>query len=130
MDPEKISAVLATIESEVPTGEARVSITHMVGGGSITEIKATRSGLLRLGIELIRAGTEKVPGNDSLRRLLLRWPDDDIFLDIKDRVEDLRPDPKKNRELSVATIWELVWTIFLFGFAAMGMTGLCYYFFR
>lgn len=129
MNTEKIDSALDAIAAEAPAEDARVLIRHMVGGGSITHIKATRSGLLRLGSELIRAGTKTDPNSDAFRPLLGQKPDDDVFIEIKDRPEDVRPNPKVVRELSLFVVWQFVWTGLLLGFAAIGVISAGYFIF-
>ena len=129
MNTEKINSALDAIASETPAEEARVLIRHMVGGGSTTHILTTRSGLLRLGSELIRAGTKTEPNSDAFRPLLAQKHDDDIIIEIKDRAEDVRPNPKVVRELSVFVLWQVIWTGLLFGFAAIGVFSACYFIF-
>ncbi len=98
MNLPRIQAAVDELDREVPKEDARVLLEQYGGGPDESRIIATKSGLLRLGVEFLKAGVAEKPQTAGLSALL--HPESDIGFDsveVRERLQDEKKDSGKGK---------------------------------
>lgn len=125
MNLPRIQTVVDELDRDVPKEDARVLLEQYGGSPDESRIIATRSGLLRLGVEFLKAGVAENPQTAGLSALL--HAESDIGFDsieVRERLKDEKRDSGIGRIAGIVLFGGmlLVFALALYGVFALIQT--------